>query len=114
MTDEEYRPQAPASTADAGGAEVGTQAVSRDELCDAEPADVGTQAASAADLDVGTQQASVDDLDVGTQQATLGDLDVGTQYADVGNADDQEDGPTDRVSGRSGPTIPTDVISALG
>ena len=126
MTDEEYRPQAPASTADAGGAEVGTQAVSRDELCDDEPADVGTQAASAADLDVGTQQASVDDLDVGTQQAsvddldvgtqqaTLGDLDVGTQYADVGNADDQEDGPTDRVSGRSGPTIPTDVISALG
>ena len=117
MTDDEYGRDAPVSAADAGGVDVGTQAVSRDELCD-DDADVGTQAASVDDLDIGTQAASdddheigtqaasIDDHDIGTQKATLDDLDVGTQHTPAPSAHDGEDDePTDRVSGRSGPTI---------
>ncbi|AZG47499.1 serine/threonine-protein kinase [Gordonia insulae] len=112
MTDHENRTDTAPPDQEVGAVDVGTQAATRDEL------DVGTQAASRDDLDVGTQKATLDDLDVGTQKATLDDLDVGTQKASQADleaaaaADDQSgDAPTDRVSGRSGPTIPTDVTS---
>lgn len=80
----------------------GTEAVSREDLCGDEP-DVGTQAAVP---DVGTQAAVPD---VGTQAA---DIDLGTQAATFdpdtqGVAPVLRDLSTDRVSGRSGPTIQT-------
>ncbi|GAC67541.1 serine/threonine protein kinase PknG [Gordonia soli NBRC 108243] len=85
--------------------------------------DIGTQKASRADLDVGTQRASLDDLDIGTQKADPADLDPGTQaavrsdlLAETGVAirGVEDDDDTDRVSGRSGPTIPTGAMTSTG
>ncbi|MGV9712619.1 tetratricopeptide repeat protein [Gordonia sp. NPDC003424] len=72
------------------GVEVGTQAVDRDELCgDAGPAEPG----------VGTQAVERDELDLRTQAAL---------------PPDPRDAPTDRVSGRSGPTLPTSTVMSFG
>lgn len=140
MTDRESATDATTPDQDTGAVDVGTQAVSRDELCADDP-DVGTQAATRDELDVGTQAATREELDagtqavsreeldlgteaatreqldVGTQAVSLDDLDVGTQKADLDDLESaivDDDPTTDRVSGRSGPTIPTDVIASLG
>ncbi|MFW0787734.1 tetratricopeptide repeat protein [Gordonia sp. CPCC 206044] len=121
MTDHENDPDATPPATDRGGVDVGTEAVSRDELCGDDPADA-TRADSRDDLDVGTQAASRDELDLGTQAAVRDELDLGTQAADLDQLEigtqaavpDDRDAPTDHVSGRTGPTIPNDPMASLG
>lgn len=88
MSEHQKRTDTATPADEAGEVDLGTQAVSRDELIDED----------------------FDELDVGTQAADLADLDVRTQAA----APDSGNTPTDRVSGRSRPTIPNEGIAAFG
>ena len=77
--------------------DIGTQAVSRDQL------ELGTQAVSRDELDLGTQAVSRDELELGTQAVNRDELDLGTQA--VGR--DELDDTTDQVSRPTVATMPT-------
>lgn len=101
--------------------DVGTQAVARADLYDdLPPYDLPPDDLSPDDLpddDPGTQAASRDELyvDTGTQAATRADLDVGTQMTPPPEPRDTAGtAATDRLSTRSGPTIPTGAMHSTG
>ncbi len=145
MSEHENTTDTPSPVEESGGVDVGTQAVSRDELCD-DDLDTATQAVTPDDLDddldTGTQAVNPndlifdndldDDLDTGTQAVNPNDLifdndldddlDTGTGTQAV-SPDDLNIGTqlterpvprevsTDRISGRSRPTVPTEVTT---